>query len=157
MTSVITTYLQDHHAGSAAGTDAFRRVADSHSDPHVRTTVGRIAEAVEEDQAALEKIMAALGTKPSLFKDVSAMAGEKVARLKPNERVTKRSPLSDVLELEALVLAVQGKALGWRMLLEVQDRRIDRQLLDELLMRAVNQRDELEELRLSQAVKLREE
>jgi hypothetical protein len=85
------------------------------------------------------------------------MAGEKVARLKPNERVTKRSPLSDVLELEALVLAVQGKALGWRMLLEVQDRRIDRQLLDELLMRAVNQRDELEELRLSQAVKLREE
>ena len=32
MSSVITTYLQDHHAGSAAGVAAFRRVAEFHGD-----------------------------------------------------------------------------------------------------------------------------
>ncbi|MDO5499216.1 MAG: hypothetical protein Q4F67_05995 [Propionibacteriaceae bacterium] len=154
MTSVITTYLQDHHAGSAAGTDAFRRVAESHGDPAVRAAVGRIADAVEADQRALEQIMATFDTKPSLVKDLPAKAGEKVARLKPNERLTERSPLSDVLELEALVLAVTGKALGWELLLQVEDRRLDHDQLALLLERAQAQRAQLEELRLSQAGKL---
>lgn len=154
MSAVLTTYLQDHHAGSAAGVDAFRRVAESHTDPQVRAAVARIAEEVAHDQEALEEIMAAVGTGPAAHKDVPARLGEKLGRLKLNERLTERSPLSDVVELEALVLAIHGKSLGWSILLGVEDDRLDRGMLTELFDRARAQEAELEALRHSQAAKL---
>ena len=107
-----------------------------------------------EDQRSLETIMSAFDVKPSQLKDVPARASEKIARLKLNERVTQRSPLSDVEELEALTAAVHAKSLGWRMLLEVDDDRLDKSKLEELLNRAREQENELEELRLKQAPKL---
>jgi hypothetical protein len=36
-----------------------------------------------------------------------------VARLKPNGRVLRRSPLSDLIEIEGLVDAVTAKRSGW--------------------------------------------
>ncbi|MDO4920198.1 hypothetical protein [Kocuria sp.] len=154
MSSVITTYLQDHHAGSAAGVDAFRRVAEFHGDETVRGKVGRLAREVEQDQAALERIMAAVDVKPAPLKDLPAKAAEKAARLKPNERLNRRSPLSDIEELEALVAAVHAKGLGWRLLLEAPDERLDKQMLRDLHARALEQEETLERLRLGQAVKL---
>lgn len=153
-TKMIETYLQDHHAGSAAGLDAFRRVAEGHGDREVRSKVGRLAHDVAEDQRSLEAIMSGLGVKPSQLKDIPARAAEKIGRLKLNERVTKRSPLSDVEELEALTAAVYAKSLGWRILLEVDDERLDKSKIEELLNRAREQGNELEELRLKQAPKL---
>lgn len=154
MSALITTYLQDHHAGSAAGVDAFRRVAEGHGDPEVRAAVARMADEVADDQEALEAIMHSVGAKPSPLKDLPAKAGEKFARLKLNERISERSPLSDVLELEALVLAVHGKSLGWSLLLSIEDDRLDRGHLSELFTRARAQEEELEALRHSQAAKL---
>lgn len=157
MTSqLITTYLQDHHAGSAAGVDAFRRVAESHGDPEVRAAVARIADQVAEEQQDLESIMASVGARPNPVKDLPAKVGEKLARLKLNERIAKRSPLSDVMELEALVLAVHGKSLGWSMLLSLEDDRLDRSRISALFGQARAQEEELEALRHSQAAKLLE-
>lgn len=151
---LIETYLQDHHAGSAAGVDAFQRIAKGHSDPAVREAVTRIAVEVEADQAALESIMAAFRVKPSLLKDVPARVAEKVGRLKPNQRIVRRSPLSDVVELEGLVMAVHGKSLGWRILRELADPRLDKTQLADLHARALAQLEELEALRLGQSAKL---
>ena len=154
MSSVISTYLQDHHAGSAAGVDAFRRVAEFHGDVTVREEVARMAREVEQDQAALERIMAAVGVKPAVSKDLPARVAEKAARLKPNERLNQRSPLSDIEELEALVAAVHMKGLGWRLLLEASDERLDPEMLQTLHARALEQERTLERLRLGQAGKL---
>ena len=157
MSNVITTYLQDHHAGSAAGVNAFRRVAAGHSEPEVREAVGRIAEAVAQDQASLEELMASLGVKPAPLKDLPARAAEKAARLKPNERLQSRSPLSDIEELEGLVAAVHAKGLGWRLLLEAPDDRLDKDMLRELSRRAREQEEALEQLLLGEAHKLTSE
>lgn len=155
MTSkTIETYLQDHHAGSAAGVDAFRRVAQGHGDHEVRAKVTRMSYDIAEDQRSLEKIMSAFDVKPSQLKDIPARVAEKVARFKPNERLVQRSPLSDIEELEALTAAVHAKSLGWRMLLEVEDDRLDKTLLQKLLDRARDQEDELESLRLKLAHQL---
>lgn len=155
MTSkTIETYLQDHHAGSAAGVDAFRRVAQGHGDRKVRAKVTRMSYDIAEDQRSLEKIMSAFDVKPSQLKDIPARVAEKVARFKPNERLVQRSPLSDIEELEALTAAVHAKSLGWRMLLEVEDDRLDKTLLQKLLDRARDQEDELESLRLKLAPQL---
>lgn len=91
---------------------------------------------IAEDQRSLEKIVIAFDVKPSQLKDIPARIAEKVARFKPNERLVQRSPLSDIEELEALTAAVHAKSLGWRMLLEVEDDRLDKTLLQKLLDRA---------------------
>lgn len=145
---MLHTYMRDHHAGAAAGVDLFRRVADAHEDGHIRDVVSRLGDQTEEDKAELERLMELVGTSPSLLKDLPARAAETVAKLKPNQRVAERSPLSDLLELEALTLAVTGKELGWKALLDIGDPRLPRTTLERLAERARDQGKQLETLRL---------
>lgn len=154
MTKLLVTYLQDHHAGSSAGLDAFHRVAEGHAEPVVRESVGRMAEEVADDQKALEEVMQSFGASPAVTKEFPARIVEKVARLKPNQRLAERSPLSDVLEVEALADAVHAKWSGWSVLLQLDDDRLDKVQLQNLLQRAAAQEAELRRLLLSQASKL---
>lgn len=147
-TEMLHTYMQDHHAGAAAGVDLFRRVAEEHGDPHVRQVVSRIGEETVEDLKIQEELMTLAGTSPSKLKDLPAKAAEKFGQLKPNRRFAERSPLSDLVELEALTLAVTGKKLGFKALLEIGDPRLPRPTLEMLVERAEEHGRTLEELRL---------
>lgn len=147
-TEMLHTYMQDHHAGAAAGVDLFRRVAESHDDAHIREVVSRLGGQAEEDKRSLEDLMALVGTSPSTLKDLPARAAEKVGQLKPNQRLAERSPLSDLLELEALTLAVTGKGLGWKSLIDIADPRLPRATLEKLSTRAKERGEQLEQLRL---------
>ncbi|GAB3622473.1 hypothetical protein GCM10027418_05550 [Mariniluteicoccus endophyticus] len=147
-TELLITYLQDHHAGASAGIDLFRRVADSHSRPAVAAEVSRLADEIAEDKELLEELMAQVGAKPSVAKDLPARVGEKVSQLKTNNRLVERSPLSDLIELEALTLAVHGKLLGWKMLRQLDDPRLPATALDRLIDRAADQGKRLDALRL---------
>jgi hypothetical protein len=147
------TYLQDHYAGSSAGIELFRRAAHQQSDPVARTELTAMVEEVENDRATLERFLAAANTKPDPVKNAGAWVAEKLSRLKPNGELLHRSPLSDVVELEALRLAVEGKAAGWRVLrrLAEDDHHFDKSELDRLLSSAANQIDRLEKLRMAAA------
>jgi hypothetical protein len=147
------TYLQDHYAGSAAGIELFRRAAQQQSDPAARTALTALLEEVENDRAALERFLAAVGKRPDPVKNAGAWLAEKLSRLKPNGELLHRSPLSDVIELEGLRLAVDGKAAGWRVLrrLAEDEDRFDRSELDRLLKSAADQIDLLERLRMAAA------
>lgn len=87
------------------------------------------------------------------YKISLAWLGEKAARLKLNGRLTVRSPLSLVEELELLRLGVEGKAAGWRTLRARADAdtRLDQAALDRLITRARSQADLLEDLRVQAA------
>lgn len=146
MAELLHTYLQDHHAGSVAGVALFRRVAENHSHPEVREAVARLATEVEEDKAMLEELMANVGASPSAVKDSGARIAEVAGQFKPNQRLAKRSPLSDLLELEALTSAVLAKRLGWRTLIELNDERLPRAALESLLARAESQGQKLDRL-----------
>ena len=152
--TLIKTYLADHHMGSVAGIDGFHRVAEDHTDPEVRAAVARLADQIEEDQAALEKVLEAFDGSPNPVKDAMGWVAEKATRLKPNKRILKRSPLADVLELEALTDAVHAKSRGWQLLLELDDPRLNKEELQRLFDRARKQEKELETLWLRQAPKL---
>jgi hypothetical protein len=147
------TYLQDHYAGSSAGIELFRRAAQQQSDPVARTELTEMIREVENDRAALERFLAAVGKKPDPVKNAGAWVAEKLSRLKPNGELLHRSPLSDVVELEGLRLAVEGKAAGWRVLrrLAEEEDRFDRSELDQLLKSATDQIDRLEKLRMATA------
>jgi hypothetical protein len=147
----LTIYLQDHYAGAVAGSRFFRRVAGSHSDPEVRGVVGDLAAQVEKDRRELGKIMRGLKVRHSRPKEGLAWGAEKLGRLKPNGSVFRRSPLTDVVELEALSLAVEGKALGLKTLLTLAhaEPKLDAKRVQLLLDRATTQRSRLEKLRLA--------
>jgi hypothetical protein len=143
-------YLNDHLAGSRSGVDLARRLVDAHRDTEAGAALQRVATQIAEDRESLLQIMAALDVPASRTKALGGWIAEKVGRLKLNGRLIRRSPLSSVLELETLLLGVQGKAAGWRTLRVVakHDTRLDIARLDELLARAASQIDTLEDLRI---------
>lgn len=149
-------YLNDHLAGATAGVNLFRRAAGAHRGSAVGATLERLAAEVAEDRRALQGMMTVLGIPIRRYKLYAAWAAEKVGRLKLNGSLLDRSPLSTVVELEGMRLGVEGKAAGWRVLRIVadRDRRLDTQRLDALLVRARQQADILEELRISAAVEV---
>ena len=149
----LTLYLQDHYAGAVAGTALFQRVASSHGDPRVRQVVADLAGQVETDRRELDEIMATLTIRHSLLKESLARVGEKLGRFVPNGALLRRSPLTDVVELEALSLAVEGKALGWKTMLTLAgtEPSLDASQVQHLLDRAHDQQVRLEELRLAVA------
>ncbi|WP_332307125.1 hypothetical protein [Saccharomonospora marina] len=68
--------------------------------------------------------------------------------MKLNGRLLRRSPATPVIELDALAMAVAGKAAGWRALLPVSDRdgAVDEHRLRELLARAEDQAGRIRDL-----------
>ena len=66
--------------------------------------------------------MASLGCQIDHVKLAVGWTAEKLARLKPNGRVFGYSPLSRLLELEALAGGIRGKRALWQSLHEVADR-----------------------------------
>ena len=148
-TDPLAIYLNDHYAGAAAGLALFRRAATVHGDPQVRAALAELAREVTSERRALRQIMHATGAPVHRAKVATAWLGERVSRLKPNGRVVARSPLSDYLELEALLIGVQGKWAGWRTLLVLArtDPRLPVGTLEELARTAERQVARLEDLR----------
>ena len=146
-------YLNDHLAGATAGLELARRVAGSAQVPAPPAELRQLAEEVAQDRDSLRRIMGTLGIPVRSYKVWAAWAGEKAGRLKPNGRLTTRSPLSNLEELELLRLGVEGKAAGWRTLRALADRdsRLEAGQLDELISRASRQAGFLEESRIRAA------
>jgi hypothetical protein len=76
--------------------------------------------------------------------------GERVGRLKPNGYIVSRSAMSDVVELEAMRLAVHAKLACWQVLraVAVHDTRIAKTEVEDLIARAEDQEARLYKLHL---------
>ncbi|MFJ4775709.1 hypothetical protein [Streptomyces sp. NPDC088762] len=148
-------YLNDHLAGAYAGVELLKRAAKSHRGSPIGHQLERLAREAGEDRESLKEIMRTLDVPERRSRAALGRLAEKAGRLKLNGHLFSRSPLSDVLEMEALRLGVQGKRSGWltlRALAETDDR-IDTARLARLLERAEEQAETLEELRTRCAVR----
>ena len=139
----LDTYLQDHFAGATGGAELSKRIA--RSNPGNRD-LDAVAAEVEEDRETLAAIMEALDISMPALKSAIAWAGEKAGRLKLNDRLFGRSPLSSVLELEGMIAGVTGKLELWRAMQEAGpgDRRVASFDFEALATRAESQRARLE-------------
>ncbi|MQY28818.1 hypothetical protein [Nocardia aurantia] len=149
MSTPLAIYLSDHYTGATAGVELARRLAKNHRDQRAGAPLRELAAEVADDRVALRRLMAQLDVRPARYRRIGGWIGEKAARLKLNGRLIRRAPLSSVIELEAMLLAVEGKAAGWRLLHDLADR-IDGlapDTLDRLEQRAVRQAETLERLR----------
>ena len=96
--------------------------------------------------------MGELGVKPDRAKVAAGWAVEKVGRLKPNAQLRGYSPLSPLVELEGLLVGIQGKLALWRALAEIADAvGLERARLEELAARAESQQADVERHRLEVA------
>ncbi|MFD3696833.1 hypothetical protein ACFWUZ_11895 [Streptomyces sp. NPDC058646] len=143
-------YLNDHLAGAGAGVALARRMARTHRDTPAGPRLAEMASEIAEDQDSLREAMTALDVPLQWPRTAVGRLAEKVGRAKLNGRLVRRSPLSDLIELEALRLGVEGKGALWRALLVVaaSDTRLDRVALARLAERAERQARLLESLRL---------
>lgn len=135
---LLAIYLRHHAAASKGGLDLFERAARQQTSPEARRELRQLAAEIAEDRSALLGFLDVLGVpRPRLGERLMGW-GEKLGRLKPNGTLIRRSPLSDIVELEALGVAVQAKKLGWLTLrrLAETDHRLDVAQLDELVRRA---------------------
>jgi hypothetical protein len=146
-------YLNDHLAGATMARELARRAASSNRRSNYGGFLDRLAREVDEDRDTLLAIMRALGTSIDQLKVLGGWGAEKLGRLKLNGRLLGYSPLSRVIELEALVLGVRGKLGLWRALelLTPERPELGRFDLSHLLARAERQLDELETHRLQAA------
>jgi hypothetical protein len=135
-------YLQDHYAGSTGGRELFARAAVANKGTALGDLLARLHEEIRADRAALREIMEQNGINPDHLKDAGAWTLEKAGRLKLNGSLVSRSPLSTLVELEALITGVTGKLQCWRALRASEA--ADPARLDELIERAERQRAELE-------------
>ncbi len=147
--TLLGIYLNDHLAGATAGAELAERVATENRDRVDGQELRRLAAEIAEDRSALLDLMATVDVPVRHYKVWLGWLGEKVGRLKPNGRILTRSPLSRVIELEALRLGIEGKTALWRALRDHAeiDSRLRTERLDELLDRARRQGATVESFR----------
>jgi hypothetical protein len=142
-TKYLAIYLNDHLAGATAATELVKRAAGEHDGP-LGTFLAGLRDEIAADRQALEELMDHLGVARDKAKVAVAWAGEKAGRLKLNGEVRGRSPLTPLVELDGLALAIESRRLLWLTLSEVPELPMGRERLAELVERAEHQREGVE-------------
>lgn len=145
---LLAIYLRDHHSTAGGAIELCRRMAKSNHESDFGRQAERLAEELSRDRTMLEEVMAAVDVEASRVKEAGAWLAEKLGRLKLNGRVVSYSPLSRVVEFEALVMGVTGKIRLWRSLqiARQSDQRLAGFDFDGMLERADSQRNIVESL-----------
>lgn len=148
----LATYLNDHLGGATAGVELVRRAARENAGSELGAFLSDLAAQIEADREALKAIMGELDVKADRAKVAGGWAAEKVGRLKPNAQLRGYSPLSPLVELEGLLVGIQGKLGLWRALAEIADALgLDRVRLQELAAGAEIQQADVERHRIDVA------
>ena len=106
-------YLNDHLAAATGARELVRRAAGSNGRTRYGTFLKRLAREIDEDRETLLALMRDLDVGVDHAKVAAGWAAEKAGRLKLNGQLLSYSPLSRVVELEALALGVRGKLGLW--------------------------------------------
>jgi hypothetical protein len=135
---LLKVYLDDHLAAAAGVLALARRTAGAHRGTAGASDLENLVAHLAEDRRTLIAIMARLEIPRTRYKEPLALAAERLGRLKPNGSLLHRSPLSSVVELEALTLGVTANRGVWRALRQLSTSRplLDRDQLDGLIGRA---------------------
>lgn len=154
---LLAIYLNDHLTAATGGVQLFERSAKGQLDGARRDALKLLAGDVAKDRESLLFVMGRLGVKVAKRRVVTGWLAEKAGRLKVNGTVVRRSPLSDLVELEAMRMGIEGKGCLWRSLrmLSGTDQRLEASEFEALEQRAHAQIYELETLRLDAAGALR--
>ncbi|SER22489.1 hypothetical protein [Microlunatus flavus] len=114
---MLAVYLRNHEAAAQGGAELFRRMASSQRRRPWGPELEDLTADVVEDLRSLRALLRGWRVSPDPWAGLTVKLGERVGRLKPNGHLVSRSPLSDLVEVEAGLDAVHAKAAGWQALL----------------------------------------
>lgn len=149
MTAPLDLYLIDHLTAATGGLRLAERARDAHRDrdADLHGLLSELTEEIRHDRSELRRMVDRVGASPDPVKLAAAVAGELVGRLKLNGRLFRRSPLSSLVELEGLAIAVRGKRCGWTALQAADDDRLSEFDFPALIRRADDQYERVEATR----------
>lgn len=151
----LTTYLNDHLAGSVAAVELLDHLIKLQRGSAVERELAAVRAEVEEDQKTLQSLLREVGGKESAVRKAVAWLTEKLGQAKLRLDDPGNGELRVLEALEALTLGIQGKAALWRALAAASAQLPQLQQLDlaALEQRALKQSQRLDTLRLRAAPK----
>lgn len=152
MSKAITTYLNDHLAGSVAALELLDYLVALHQGPDRRPLTDLRTE-IEEDQKVLQQLLRDLGGKESQVRKAAAWLTEKLGQAKLRFDDPGTGDLRVLEALETLGLGIQGKLSLWRALASVAGEipQLSGLNLPQLQERAADQFERVDALRIQVA------
>ena len=149
MADYLAIYLNDQLALGVGWREVARRAQRENEGSELGDALARVATGIAEDVETFESLMRRLGVRISPVKPRLAVVAERVGRLKPNGRVRGYSPLSRFVELDFLVMGIEGKKILWANLRDLAGlpERLPDVDFEALIERAQRQRETLEPFR----------
>jgi hypothetical protein len=152
-TEVLGTYLNSHLAGANTGVELARRLHERAKAGPDAATLGRLAQAIENDRNELRGLIEQLGETGHPMKKAAGWFVGKAHRLAVAKLLSGDEDLSMLLETEALALGIAGKLALWQALLAVAPaypQLVEADLI-RLAARAREQHGQIETIRLAAA------
>ena len=145
----LPAYLQDHLAGALHAIEMLKSMREHFSGEPLGQFADQVLAEVEADREVLAKLTERVGGTPGGMKEWGAWLGEKVSRLKLKHG--SADGLGTFEALEFLVIGIHGKWALWRTMAELAafDPRLEGIDFRELIARAENQHQQVEERRLA--------
>lgn len=109
-------YIRDHDGASSGGIRLAERCYESNRTTSLGPRLGSLVETLRTAQNEVRVIAERLAIKPSALRQATTWLGATVGGLKLNGRWTSYSPLSRVVEIEALTSAVSAQLRLWETL-----------------------------------------
>ncbi len=149
----LSTYLNDHLAGSIAALELMEHLAEQHAGTKLERFFRELHVEIEGDQRVLEQVIATIGARESPLKHVAAWVTEKAARIKLLIAGSSHRELGLFEGIETLCLGVLGKRELWLALSKVAGaiEGLHGHDFEALARRAEDQHDRLELQRLAVA------
>lgn len=106
-------YLSERVAVLHAAMRLARRMRGGSREPGIGPLLEEADRALADDAAALTSFLRQLGAMPPRLRIAGAVLGERAGRLKLNGRLTGRSPLADLQELDGMLALLDLAAGAW--------------------------------------------
>ena len=113
---LLTIYLSDHLSGATGVVQRLSQMTSQDTDLSVHDQLVTLTSQITHERSVLQEMLKQVGVRPQRHKLLAARLAEAAGRLKLNGRVFSRSPLTPLLEIEAIRAGVTGKLSLWQTL-----------------------------------------
>ena len=151
--SHLAAYLTDHLAGSVIAIDLLAQLEQNRNERQLTDAVANLRAQIESDQRELQVLMHKLGIKQSVPRKAAGWLTAKIGEAKLRLEDSSQGALRLLESLEAVALGIDGKLALWRALQSITEiaPTLEKIEYPRLISRAKEQRQVVEELRLSAA------
>jgi hypothetical protein len=151
MNDNLTTYLNDHLAGSVGALELIDDLISASDDASLKLFLANLKCDIEADQKILEGLLEAANEGQSAMRKAAAWVSEKFAGAKFKVAGENLGGLGLVQAFEMLALGIRGKELLWRAVASSNSSSLRDIDFAKLEQRAVEQQKRVEEKRLEAA------